>query len=106
MATKELVLNSGMLKPGDQVSWTRWATYDHHALVITVLGPNEIEVFEFTTRSGDKTDGKTYKKRTRLPIFYGSDPVYKVFFVFGIRREDLDFTRNLNFTNTCFLRIS
>ena len=78
METKELVLRSNMLKPGDQIAWTRWATYDHHALVSKVLGPNEIEVFEFTTRSGDKTDGKTFKKRTKGPIFDGTDPVYKI----------------------------
>ena len=66
-----------MLKPGDQVSWTRSVTYDHHALVIRVLGPNKIEVFEFTL-TGQIFGKKTFKTRTVLPIFAGNDPVYKI----------------------------
>ena len=75
---KELVLSSDMLKPGDLISWTRMLTYDHYALVKRVLGPNLIEVFEFTTRTGNKIDGKTYKRSAKLQIFDGYDPVYKI----------------------------
>ena len=69
-----------MLKPGDEIAWTRWLTYDHHALVKAVTGPNEIQVYEFTsTGRGPSSGPKSVKAFTPdAKIFNGSDPCYKV----------------------------
>ena len=81
-----LITNADMLKPGDEIAWTRVlpvlvlpVLYDHHALVKTVTRPNTVEVYEFTTTGNGLSSGpKTVKALSTVPIFNGSDPCYKV----------------------------
>ena len=75
-----LITSAEMLKPGDEIAWTRFWLYDHHALVKAVKGRNEIEVYEFTTTGNGLSSGspKTMKALSTLQIFNGSDPCYKV----------------------------
>ena len=80
MTEKHLVTSHTDLQPGDQISWTRFLTFDHHALVKEVTGENEITVYEFTVRDNDDEQSvlKTCKKESTVSIFDGYDPVYKI----------------------------
>ena len=79
---KQLVLSKSQLSPGDKISWTRFLTYDHHALVKDVVDnkENEIVVYEFGSRDEEDETSlpKLLKKESTVNIFNGYDPVYKI----------------------------
>ena len=78
-----MLLRADDLEPGDQISWNRFLTHDHHALVKEVKNENTIIVYDFA--KGDKKEGspeesgnKVRKTERSVSLFNGFDPVYKI----------------------------